>query len=269
MKRSWEIVEDMTEITFPFVITVPHCSSRLPQRIRKMVALSDQEILESTDIGTRELFGTIPARSVLCSDWSRLVVDLNRSIHQRDPRGVIAHVDYHGRNIYHEGCIPDEMEAERRFREYYWPFHNGLKEVFDHPGIKGLFDCHSLIGIGPPKAPDKGKRRTDIVLGNNGDGNGDLNPASGKITCPPDFLLYMKDAFQRAGFSVSINNPYSGGFITTHYGQWFEETGKIAVQIEIKQDLYLEPGSMKPVPEKLNVVRAMVLKSFEDIANSL
>lgn len=259
----------MTDATLPFVITVPHCSSRIPRRIRRVVALSDEEIRESTDIGTKEIFGSIPAKSVLCSDWSRLVVDLNRSVHQREPRGVIAHVDYNGRNVYHKGCIPDEREAELRFREYYWPFHARLKEAFDHPEIKVLFDCHSLIGIGPPEAPDKGKRRADIVLGNNGDGNGDLNPALGKITCPPKLLLFMKDAFERVGFSVSVNNPYSGGFITTHYGQWFEATGKITVQIEIKQDLYMAPPAMKPVPEKLYAVRDMILKSFEDIANSL
>jgi len=269
MIRSWVIIGDMTDMTLPFVITVPHCSSRIPQRIRRVVALSDEEIWESTDIGTKEIFGPLPAKSVLCSDWSRLVVDLNRSIHQRNPKGVIAQVDYQGRTIYHEDCIPDEMEAERRFGEYYWPFHNGLKEAFDRPEIKGLFDCHSLIGIGPPEAPDQGKRREDIVLGNNGDGNGGLNPTSGKITCPPELLLFMKDAFSRAGFSVSINNPYSGGFITTHYGQQCEGTGKIAVQIEINQDLYLEPGGTKQVPERLDAVRAMILQSFEYIASRL
>ena len=266
---SWEIIGDMTDMTLPFVITVPHCSNRIPQGIRRVVALSDEEIWESTDIGTKGIFGSLPARSVLCSEWSRLVVDLNRSIHQRDPKGVIAHVDYHGRPIYHAGCTPDEMEAELRFREYYWPFHNGLKEVFDRPDIKGLFDCHSLIGIGPSEAPDQGKRREDIVLGNNGDGNGDLNPPSGKITCPPELLLFMRDAFERVGFSVSVNHPYSGGFITTHYGQQCEDTGKIAVQIEINQDLYLAPGGTIPVPEKLNAIRAMILQSFEYIASSL
>lgn len=269
MVRSWEIIGDMTDMTLPFVITVPHCSCRLPQRLRRVVALTDEEVWESTDIGTKEIFGSLPAKSILCSDWSRLVVDLNRSIHQRDPRGVIAHVDYHGRPIYHEGCIPDEMEAERRFREYYWPFHTRLKEAFDRPEIKGLFDCHSLIGIGPPEAPDQGKRREDIVLGNNGDGNGDLNPASGKITCPPELLLFMKDAFKRVGFSVSINNPYSGGFITTHYGQQCEGTEKIAVQIEINQDLYMAPPAMQPVPEKLDAVRTMILQSFEYIASRI
>jgi N-formylglutamate deformylase len=269
MVRSWEIIGDMTEMTLPFVFTIPHCSNRIPQRIRSVMALSDAEIWGSTDIGTKEIFYSLPVRSVLCSEWSRLVVDLNRSIHQRDPKGVIAQVDYHGRSIYHAGRTPDEMETERRLSEYYWPFHDRLKKTFDRPEIKGLFDCHSLIGIGPPEAPDQGERREDIVLGNNGDGNGDLNPASGKITCPPELLLFMKEAFERVGFSVSINHPYSGGFITTHYGQKWEDTGKIAVQIEINQDLYIEPGGMKLVPEKFDTVRAMILQSFQHISSRL
>ena len=60
----------MTDMTLPFVITVPHCSSRLPQRIRRVVALSDEEVWESTDIGTKEVFGSLPAKYVICSDWT-------------------------------------------------------------------------------------------------------------------------------------------------------------------------------------------------------
>jgi len=111
----------MTDMTLPYIITVPHCSSRIPQKIRRFVALSDEEIWESTDIGTKDIFDSLPAKSLLSSDWSRLVVDLNRSILQRDPIGAIAHVDFHGRAIYHEGCIPDEMETDPSFsRQRLW-----------------------------------------------------------------------------------------------------------------------------------------------------
>jgi len=77
----------------------------------------------------------------------------------------------------------------------------------------------------------------------------------------------MKDAFQKAGFSVSINNPYAGGFITTHYGQKYARMGKISVQIEINQDLYLEPNSVQPVAERLEEVRGRVLQAFRKIAS--
>jgi N-formylglutamate amidohydrolase len=153
--------------------------------------------------------------------------------------------------------------------EYYRPFHDELKAALDDANIMGLFDCHSLNGIGPPDAPDAGNKRKDIILGNNGDETGNQNPSLGKTTCPAETLHMIKAAFQRAGFSVSINDPYAGGFITTHYGQELAGTGRIAVQIEINQDLYLEPGTRQIAVEKVKAIRAKVFSSFEEITRKL
>jgi N-formylglutamate deformylase len=251
----------------PFLITLTHCSSRIPEDIRSALALTDEQIRMSADLGTWEIFGSMPVKGVLCSRWSRLVVDLNRSPHQRDPKGVIARVDYHGRKVYAAGRAPDEKATEQRLEKYYFPFHKRLRELLESPDIIGLFDCHSLNGIGPVGAPDPGKKRKDIVLGNNGDQSGNINPTLGRTTCPAEAIRSIKEAFQRVGFSVAINSPYAGGFIATHYGQEFRETGKIAVQIEINQDLYLDPICMRPIPEKLESVRWRVHQSFHEIGH--
>jgi N-formylglutamate amidohydrolase len=252
---------------FPFIISIPHCSFKIPEEVLPTLALTNKEIWESTDIGTEEIFGPLPAKVSLCARWSRLVVDLNRSHDQRDRKGVIAQVDYHGRPVFREGCIPDEKVVERRLRKYYWPFHNRLTKAIENPDIKVLFDCHSLNGIGPEEAPDAGKKRKDIILSNNGDQSGKADPGRGRITCPIERLYLMKEAFQEAGFSVSINDPYAGGFITIHYGQKYARMGKISVQIEINQDLYLEPNSVQPIAERLGKVRGKVLQAFRKIAS--
>jgi N-formylglutamate amidohydrolase len=258
-----------SHVRLPFVISLPHCYGRIPEEIRSNFALSDKQIEESTDLGTKEIFGAIPAKAVVCARWSRLLVDLNRSHDQQDAKGIIALKDYHGRVIYREGCIPDRQETERRVEQYYRPFHDELKAALDGQDIKGLFDCHSLNGIGPPEAPDAGKKRKDIILSNNGDEMGNENPALGKTTCPAETLHMIKAAFQRAGFSVSINDPYAGGFITTHYGLALTDTGRIAVQIEINQDLYLEPGTGQLAEEKVKDIRTKVFTSFEEITRKL
>jgi len=254
---------------FPFIISMPHCSCRIPEEVMPTLVLTKEEIWESTDIGTEEVFGPLPAKVSLRARWSRLVVDLNRSHDQMDRKGVIAQVDYHGRSVFSEGCIPDENEVELRLREYYWPFHNRLTKALENPDNKALFDCHSLNGIGPAEAPDKGKKRKDIILSNNGDQSGNADPARGRITCPTEGLYLMKAAFKESGFSVSINDPYAGGFITTHYGQKYARKGKISVQIEINQDLYLEPNSLQPVAQRLEEARTRVLQAFVRIADKL
>jgi len=269
MTKSQDILIDNTDLRLPFIISLPHCSNRVPEEIRPTFALSDKQIEESTDMGTKEIFGSIPAKAVVSARWSRLLVDLNRGPDQRDAKGVIALKDYHGRVIYREGCIPDKQETERRIKEYYRPFHDHLRAALDDKDIKGLFDCHSLNGIGPLEAPDAGKKRRDIILSNNGDEMGNENPALGKTTCPAETLHMIRAAFQRAGFSVSINDPYAGGVIATHYGYALAGTGRIAVQIEINQDLYLEPGTRKLAAERLKSVRAKVFRSFEEIAREL
>ena len=78
------------------------------------------------------------------------------------------------------------------------------------PQIKGLLDCHSLQGTGPAEAPDAGRRRYDITLGNNGRPDGKKDPARGELTCTPAFMNFVRQVFEGAGFSVSINFSLCG-----------------------------------------------------------
>ena len=253
----------------PFAISVPHCSYLIPEDIRQSIALTEREILESTDLGAREVFTPLPVRVTFWSRWSRLVVDLNRDPRQRDPKGVVPEMDYYGRNIYKKGYRPKEAEVEARLKKYYWSYHNRLKESIQAPEIKVLFDCHSLSGIGPPESPDPSAWRKDIVLGNNGDHRGEIKPSLGEITCPGETLQMMKEAFNTSGFSVSMNHPYSGGFITTHYGHDLVTEGKMAVQLEINQDLYVDNESLHLRPDKVADISKRLQQVFREIGRKI
>lgn len=254
---------------FPFAMSVPHGSFLIPDDIRASMALTQAEILESTDLGTREIFTQLPVMVTLWSRWSRLVVDLNRDWGQRDPKGVVPEVDYYGRRIYKESHRPEEEEVERRLKGYYWPYHNRLREAIENPEIKVLFDCHSITRIGPPGAPDPLKWRKDIVLGNNGNYQGELAPSLGDITCPAEAIQMMKGVFRKLGFSVSINRPYSGGFITTHYGRELVKEGRMAVQIEINQDLYVDNASQQVDRNRLADIANGLQQVFREIARRM
>jgi N-formylglutamate amidohydrolase len=203
---------------------------------------------------------------VIRAEVSRLVVDLNRALSQREPKGLIALVDYHGRPVYREGMVPGPQEISERVRKYYDPYHRKLAEILDRDDIIGFFDCHSLNGFGPPEAPDAGRKRRDIVLGNNGDGNGRVIPGAGPLTCPEDTFREIAAAFRIQGFSVSLNDPYAGGYITTHYGKGLMEKGKFAVQIEINQDLYVCGGRPVCDPNRTAKVKERVFSALSNIA---
>lgn len=250
----------------PFVISIPHCSGEIPESIRPTLALSPEAIEESVDWGTREVFGSLNAAAVLWARWSRLVVDLNRDPGRRDAKGVIATVDYSGRQVYHAGTAPDTTQIEERLMQYYRPYHLRLREALKDDRIKGLIDGHSLYGIGPAEAPDPGRRRKDIVLSNNGDRNGEPTPSLGTTTCSVEVLHKIRQVFVDAGFSVSLNDPYTAGFITAHYGRHLVEKGKFAVQIEINQDLFTEAGTINVVPERLAAAVHRIQNAFEELA---
>jgi N-formylglutamate deformylase len=254
-------------MTLPFLVSLPHASYDLPSHMRSHFALRDEEIRESSDLGTLEIFGSLPVRAVLRPDWSRLLVDLNRSPTQRDHKGVIARIDYNGRTVYRDGFFPEEAEFDRRLDLYYWPYHHRLAEALRDPEIKMLWDCHSMVGIGPLEAPDPGKRRCDIVLGNNGDLQGNRAPGRDMTSCGKEALEGMKEAFEGAGFTVAINYPYSGGFITTHYGRLFAHLGKMAVQIEINQDLYIDTRRNTIHARRIAGVRLKLKQAFQSIAD--
>ena len=247
----------------PFIISVPHCSGKVPAGLRSTLDLTDEEIDESRDVGTAEIFGSLPSRVTLCAQWSRLVVDLNRGSDRRDRKGVAPLIDYNGRVLYRRGNVPDEQEIRSRTDRYYLPYHNRLEESLGEPEIRGIIDCHSLYEIAPVEAPDVGERRKDIVLGNNGDRKGNELSGMGKPTAPFETVQMLKRAFQEHGFSVSVNNPYRGGFITTHYGGRFPGNDRIFMQIEINQGLYFHSGIKQIVEKKIKDVRERVHKVFD------
>ena len=253
----------------PFVISLPHCSGKIPERIQSNMVLTQTETVDAIDLGTREIFGCMPAAQILCAEWSRLVVDLNRPPEQRGAKGPVALVDYHGRSVYGSDAIPDEREIAQRLSTYYNPYHRQLEKALAEPHIKGLLDCHSLKGIGPPEAPDAGKERKDIILGNNGGPDGESDPLRGESTCTPALLGFMKQVFEMAGFSVSINSPYAGGFTITHYGSVLAARGKIALQIEINQNLYMDLETEEIVPERVTDVRAGIFECFKEIGETI
>ncbi|MCG6879370.1 MAG: N-formylglutamate amidohydrolase [Deltaproteobacteria bacterium] len=253
----------------PFIISLPHCSGRIPKRIQAGIRLTPKEAADAIDLGTLEIFGGLPAFKVLCAQWSRLVVDLNRPSDQRHAKGPIALVDYHGRQVYRSDAVPDEEEITHRLSTYYEPYHRQLANAVEMAHIKGLLDCHSLQGSGPAEAPDAGRIRNDITLGNNGRPDGKRDSARGELTCTPALMGFVRQVFEGAGFSVSINFPYAGGFIVAHYGPGLAAGGKMALQIEINQDLYLDPVTESVVPEKAEKVKAGIFACLKKIGKAL
>ena len=260
----------MSSKELPFILSLPHCSDTVPDDFRPRLALDAEKVGQCQDHGTAEVFGALPAKAVVRAQVSRLVSDLNRREDDLGPRGVVASRDYCRRDIFRPGQKPDASHIRKLIASYHRPFHDRLLEAMRENRFLGLIDCHSLDGKGPSGAPDRGQKRADLTLGNNGGPEGsprDDRPEG--VSCPPDKFLLIAEAFERQGFSVSLNQPYSGGFITRHYGPALLAEGKFAIQIEMNKDLIWDPGEWRIVPQRAEAVRERIYAALADIAPRL
>lgn len=214
--------------------------------------LSDFEIKQSCDIFTDDIFD-VPNACVIKSKISRLVVDPNRAPDDIEmecrlcSNGVVVSVDEGGRQIYREP--PKENIISERVEKYHVTFHSEIEK--NKPQAKFLIDGHSMWSIGPKTKSDAGKKRPDICLGNR-----DFT------TCSRAGTLKFVNFFQDNGYSVSINDPYSGKFIL---GNHCSRHGLLGIQIELNRTLYLDEKTLRPQKNNISKLHENITDLVEFI----
>ncbi|MAI97434.1 MAG: N-formylglutamate amidohydrolase [Rhodobacteraceae bacterium] len=241
---------------FSTIYSSPHSGSNYTKEFLSKSNLSLLELRSSEDAFIGELFKTSTKYDSVFIEatFPRSFVDLNRSDLELDPKLLKGdfHYDRTPRNLAGFGVIPRLSgkktpiyngflsldEAQNRLIDFYYPFHESLlnliREAKHSSGYAIIFDCHSMPSVFPAFEATKHRGNTpDIVLG-------DSNGAS----CNPGLTKKVKSTFERRGFSVSINNPFTGGFITKNYGNPQQKIH--AIQIEINRGLYMDETQIEP-----------------------
>ncbi len=255
-------------MSLPFILSIPHCSGSTPESWRSRIALDDVQILQAVDFGTREIFSELPAAGLVISQWSRLLVDLNRNPENIGEKGVVALSDYLGRPVFKNGLEPTADQIAFLVDRYYRPYHAQIAQAIASETVVGLVDCHSLNGTGPADAPDAGQKRKDVVLSNYGDHHG-RQVADQPLTCPVHILVAAAEALKEQGFTISINAPYRGGYIIQHYGRRLQRSGRWAMQVELTQDLFMAPGDLSPDATALNQVKNGIEAALTKLAKKI
>ena len=115
--------------------------------------------------------------------------------------------------------------ANQRIEFAYRPYHDKLQELLGNAkkshGHYLLVDCHSM-----PATDQFNRQLPDIVLGD----------CHGR-TLAPYIGKQIDDFIQSKEFTIGWNAPYSGGYITSHYGK-ATSPGQ-SFQIEINRSLYM------------------------------
>jgi N-formylglutamate deformylase len=234
-----------TSAARPVLVEVPHASLIVPDAVKDELAAPEDALLRDADIYVDKLYEHAPSlgATLLCAGVSRYVVDLNRAQDDVDsatvsdhpapvgaqPRGVVWRATTDGRPVLRR---PLSFKALRmRLARYYVPYHETLRQTLEalreRFGFGILLAAHSMPSRGRSLHVDAGTRRADVVPGTQGRTTADAR------------VIDMVDAyFRAAGLSVRHDDPYKGGFATSHYGR--PSTGLHAIQIELNRALYVD-----------------------------
>lgn len=238
--------------SLPLVFASPHSGNRYPEDFVAASRLDRLTLRRSEDCFVDDIFADAPqwGAPLIRALFPRAFVDPNREPFELDPAmfhdelptyantrsprvasglGTIARVVANGAEIYRHKL--SFAEALARIRHCYWPYHNALRELIDETrerfGYCILVDCHSMPSVGGPMDRDPGLSRVDFVLG---DCHG--------TACAAAVMETAACALEDEGYVVTRNAPYSGGFVTRHYGRPVEQVH--ALQVEINRMLYMD-----------------------------
>jgi N-formylglutamate deformylase len=184
-------------------------------------------------------------------------VDANRAVTDLDPAmiegawpGVLVPTEYTSRGmgvirryalpgvpLYASKLTPEQISG--RLEGYYRPYREALAEAIESAyasfGRVWHVNCHSMKSMGNKMNVDAGEARPDFVIS---DRKG--------LTCERAFTDWTVDFFSRMGYTVKVNDPYSGGDIVKTYGQ--PARGRNSLQIEVNRRLYLDESSYEKAP---------------------
>ena len=246
-----------TQQIAPVVFASPHSGRYYPPDFVAASRLDVLSLRRSEDAFVEMLFATAPKHGapLLTANYARAYCDLNREPYELDPAmfssplpthakirsprvaaglGTIARTVGAGMEIYRGKLRTTEIE--RRLGLSYHPYHTQLDQLVqasrDKFGWSLVVDCHSMPSAG---AFLEDHRQIDMVLG-------DCHGQS----CAPAITQVFEDFLTKQGYCVTRNDPYAGGFTTSHYAH--PAAHSHSIQIEINRALYLDESIIEPGP---------------------
>lgn len=245
---------ETAEMRAPFLFNSPHSGRIYPRSFIEQSALDEFSIRMSEDCFVDILFSKVVelGACLMAANFPRSFIDVNREAYELDPEmfleplpefvlkpssrvmaglGTIPKIVALNVNIYNERIhLSDALD---RIENLYIPYHrhlqNTLYSMRDRFGFAVLIDCHSMPG---KLKFFNGGQQPDFILGDQ----------YGR-SCANTFVEYAADNLRQKGYNVSLNRPYSGGYITAHYGRPSENIHSL--QIEVNRSLYLDEISLE------------------------
>lgn len=236
------------------ILHIPHASTNIPSDIVFNKTDISDDLERMTDWYTDDLFRH-PNSDRVVAPISRLVCDMER-LAENEPMeyrgmGICYTNDSYGNKLRDI----DSNERQRIINDYYVPHHSNLTStvsrtlsLFDHAII---VDCHSFY---PEKLPhEDSSARPDFCLGVD------------DYHTPPELVESLVKNITDSGYTVEINEPFSGTIVPLAYYNTNPDVWSI--MIEVNRGLYLDGTEPSAGYEKTKEMVTKLLNtvdSFED-----
>ncbi len=195
-------------MTLPILISVPHAGLQVPPEAAPYCCLTQSEIIADGDEGAAEIYDLVDhVAEYVTTGIARAIVDQNRAVDDRRADGVVKTHTCWNVSVYREP-LPAAVIAQL-LDEYYHPYHHRLSNPLT-TDIRLCVDCHTMAAFGPPIGPDIGQERPAVCLGD----------AAG-TSLPAGWIDVLEQSFRESfdEFDVTVNNPFSGGYVTRTHGR--------------------------------------------------
>ena len=244
----------------PILVSLPHDSTYIPP---DLAARMTDPALKTPDtdwhVATLYDFSAALGASILTATHSRYVIDLNR-----DPSGKSLYsgtsntelcplTTFDFAPIYDEGEVPTQDEIDERIESFWRPYHDKIEselaKLKSKFGIALLFDGHTIRS--EVSRFYKG-RIPDLNLGT----------ASG-ASASPELTNRAHAILQGSEYSVVLDDRFTGGYITRHYGD--PENSVHAIQLELTWRNYMDEKSFKYAPERASRLKPVLRVLLETL----
>ena len=238
----------------PFIISIPHSGLYITKEMKSK--LRKNVILANVDWYLPELYSFLEKLgfTVIINNISRYVIDCNRNPTKigcnKYTESLIYTKTTFNKEMYREA--PSKLEINYRVSNFYETYHKILKreilEKLKYHDKVYLIDLHSF-----------GKQiKKDIILGN----------SNGK-TMNKELFHYITKLFIDNGFSVGINNPFSGGYITKYYGDKNKRCESLQIELSYKSYIDKRLFHEEELPYVNKKIMQSCKKRLESIFNEI
>ena len=247
--QPFDVIAPTASQETPVVVEVPHAGLFVDAIALATLAAPARSIGRDADLWVDELYQDAPkaGATMLVARTSRYLVDLNRSekdvdsesiegapANARATRGIVWRLTSEGFRVL-DAPLP-RRELDRRLDTYYRPYHRALADLIDRKrarfGFAVVLAAHSMPSMGRGPHGDAPTQRADIVPG-----------TRGRSSAAASFIEGVDQHARSSGFSVAHDDPYQGGYTTTHYGRPSADVH--VVQVELSRRLYMDELSLQ------------------------